>query len=135
MSTLIVGDRNWSCLRLAEKIIARLFDRYGRDLLIIHGGEAGVDQAVTMACQARGVQHEARLVSRHQTGVPTIAAKNRELILSRPNFFVAIHQTIRTSKRTRDCVLQALQVGIPTFLVENEWAIPVRLKRRDKRLG
>ena len=52
MRTLIVGDRNWSCLRLAEKIIARLFDRYGRDLLIIHGGEAGVDQAVTMACQS-----------------------------------------------------------------------------------
>jgi hypothetical protein len=135
MRTLIVGDRNWDCPRLAEKIVSRLLERYGRDLLIIHGAEPGVDKAITMACQAHGVQHEARLVARHQTGVPTTAAKNRALIMSRPNFCVAIHQTIRVSNRTRDCILQALQVGIATFLIENEWAIPVRLKPRDKRLG
>ena len=135
MRTLVVGDRNWDCPRLADKIVSRLLDRYGRNLLIIHGAEPGVDQAITMACQARGIEHEARLVARHHTGVPTIAAKNRELIMSRPHFCVAIHQTIRVSNRTRDCILQALQVGITTFLVENEWAIPVRLKPRDKRLG
>jgi hypothetical protein len=135
MRILIVGDRNWTCPRLAEKIVNRLLDRYGRDILIIHGGEPGVDQAIATACQAHGVQHEARLVSRYHTGIPTISAKNRELIITRPNFCVAIHQTIRSSKRTRDCVLQALQAGIPTFLIENDWAIPVRLKARDKRLG
>ncbi len=58
MRILIVGDRNWTCPRLAEKIVNRLLDRYGGDMLIIHGGEPGVDQTIATACQAHGVQHE-----------------------------------------------------------------------------
>jgi hypothetical protein len=135
MRILVVGDRHWPCPELAEKIVSRLLARYGTELLIVHGGEQGVDAAVAVAAEKLGVRHEARLVSRHHTGVPTIGAKNRELMMARPDLCVAIHQAIRRSTRTRDCVCQALQEGIPTYLIENEWAIPIRLKTRDKRLG
>ena len=135
MRILVVGDRHWHCPELAEKIVSRMLARYGPDLLIVHGGEPGVDEAVAVAAEKLDVRHEARLVSRHHTGVPTIGAKNRELIMARPDLCVAMHQAIRGGTRTRDCVRQALQAGIPTYLIENEWAIPIRLRVRDKRLG
>jgi YspA, cpYpsA-related SLOG family len=134
MRILIVGDRHWNCADLAEQIVSRLLARYGPNLTIVHGGEPGVDQAVAMACRELGVAVEPRLAPWHQTGLPTIATKNRELIKAAPDLCVAVHQTIGDSKRTRDCVLQAVQAGITTYLIENERAIPSRLKARDKRL-
>ena len=135
MRILVVGDRHWNCAELAGQIVNRLLARYGPNLVIIHGGEPGVDQAVALACQELGVLVEARLVNWHQTGLPTIGTKNRELIKAAPELCVAIHQSIETSKRTRDCVQQALQARIPTFLIADERAIPIRLEARDARLS
>ena len=132
---LIVGDRHWNCAELAEQIVSRLLVRYGLDVTIIHGGEPGVDHAIDQACTNLGIQHETRLPSWHQTGLPTIATKNRELIKAAPNLCVAIRQRISDSKRTRDCVLQALQAGIATFLIADERAIPRQLQARDPGLG
>jgi hypothetical protein len=67
--------------------------------------------------------------------LPTIGTKNRELIKAAPELCVAIHQSIETSKRTRDCDQQALQASIPTFLIADERAIPIRLEARDARLS
>jgi hypothetical protein len=135
MRILLVGDRRWKCPELAVQIVTRLLARYGPDLVVVHGGEPGVDQAIATACRELGVTAEPRLAQWHQTGLPTIATKNRELIMSGPDLCVAIHQSICDSKRTRDCVLQALQEGIPTFLIEDDRAIPSRLNARDQRLG
>jgi hypothetical protein len=67
--------------------------------------------------------------------LPTIGTKNRELIKAAPELCFAVHQMIGTSKRTRDCVQQALQAGIPTYLIGDEQAIPSRLQARDARLA
>jgi hypothetical protein len=135
MRILVVGDRHWNCPELADQIVNRLLARYGLEIVVIHGGECGVDQAVATACEDLGVRVEARLVSFHQIGLPTIATKNRELINAAPDLCVAVHQSIGTSKRTRDLVQQALQAGIPTFLIADERAIPHRLHPRDARLA
>ena len=37
---------------------------------------------------------------------------------------IAVHRSITTSTRTKDCIRQALTAGIPTFLIEDEQAIP-----------
>ena len=76
--------------------------RLSPDLLIIHADEPGVDQAVAMACQELGVTAEPRLANWHQTGLPTNGTKNRELIKAKPDLCVAIHQSIKTSKRSRE---------------------------------
>ena len=94
MRILIVGDRHWTCPELAKQIVGRLLARYGPDLVVIHGGEPGVDQAVAAACRDLGVPHETRLVQWHQTGLPTVGSKNRELIMAAPDLCVAIHQSI-----------------------------------------
>ena len=135
MRILIVGDRHWNCSELAEQIVTRLLARYGPTIVIIHGGEPGVDHAVAAACQELAVRAEPRLVSFHQTGLPTIGAKNLELIKASPELCIAIHQTINTSKKTRDCVQQALQAGIPTYLVVDEHGVPRRVQAGDKRLA
>ena len=135
MRILIFGDRHWNCEELAGQIVNRLLARYGPNLVIIHGGEPGVDQAVALACRELGVVVEARLVNWHQTGLPTVGTKNRELIKAAPELCVAVHPSIASSKRTRDCVQQALQAKIPTFLIDDERAIPIRLEARDARLA
>jgi len=48
---------------------------------------------------------------------------------------IALHRSITTSTRTKDCVRQALAAGIPTFLVEDERAIPRRIDAGDERLA
>jgi hypothetical protein len=135
MRILVTGDRHWNCPALAEQIVNRLLARYGPEITIVHGGEPGVDQAVAMACKQLGVPVEPRLIQWHQTGLPTIGTKNRELIMAAPQLCIAIHQSIDASKRTRDCVLQSIQAGIPTYLIEDERAMPIRLKTCDRRLA
>jgi hypothetical protein len=69
-----------------------------------------------------------------QTGTPTIGTRNRELIKPGADLCIALHRSVGTSKRTKDCVRQAIQTDIPTFLIEDEQAIPMRLRRADPRL-
>jgi acetylglutamate kinase len=55
MRILITGDRHWRCDDLAEQIINRLLARYGPDLVIVHGGAPGVDNAFATACREVGI--------------------------------------------------------------------------------
>jgi hypothetical protein len=134
MRIVVTGDRCLECRELAVTVLRRLLARYGPDIVIVHGGESGVDQSFSAACQELGLTTEVRLANWHRTGLPTIGQKNHELIKGAPDLCLAVHYSIKTSKRTRDCVHQALQAGIPTYLIENERAIPKRLRRGDTRL-
>jgi hypothetical protein len=134
MRIVETGDRAWPCDDLAMVVVQRLIARYGCDIVVVHGGCPGVDESFNKACKSLGVAVEVRLATWPQTGTPTIANRNRELIKPGADLCVALHQAIRGSQRTRDCVLQAIQAGIPTFLIEDERAVPVRLRPGDKRL-
>ena len=134
MRIVVTGDRCLECRELAVTVLRRLLARYGPDIVIVHGGESGVDQSFSAACQELGLTTEVRLANWHRTGLPTIGQKNHELIKGAPDLCLAVHYSIKTSKRTRDCVHQALQAGIPSYLIENERAIPKRLRRGDTRL-
>jgi hypothetical protein len=43
MRIVATGEKDWSCPDLAARILRRLVARYGRDIVIIHGNEPGVD--------------------------------------------------------------------------------------------
>ena len=135
MRILATGDRAWVCDDLAMVVLNRLIARYGRDIVIVHGGCPGVDESFNKACKSLGITVEVRLASWPQTGTPTIGTRNRELIKPGADLCIALNRSVRTSDRTRDCVLQALQAGIPTFLIEDEQAIPERLRPADSRLA
>jgi hypothetical protein len=48
---------------------------------------------------------------------------------------IALHRSIETSKGTKDCVRQALAVGIPVWLIEDDSATPRRVHAGDARLN
>jgi acetylglutamate kinase len=61
MRILITGNRHWRCDDLAKQIVNRVLARYGADLVIVHGGAAGVDNAFATACRKLGIVAEPHL--------------------------------------------------------------------------
>jgi hypothetical protein len=135
MRIVVTGDRAWACDDLAMVIVQRLTARYGRDFVIVHAGSVGVDESFNIACKNLGIAVEVRMANSGQTGTPTIGTRNRELIKPGADLCIAVHRSVGSSQRTKDCVRQAIQAGIPTFLIEDEQAIPVRLRRAEARLS
>jgi hypothetical protein len=115
--------------------LRRLVKRYGANFTIVHGGQNGVDESFDTACKNLGIAVEVRLPNWPHTGLPTIGNKNRELIKDGADLCIALHRSISRCERTVDCVRQAIQADIPTFLIANEQAVPSRLRRGDTRLS
>jgi hypothetical protein len=134
MRIVVTGDKDWSCPDLATRILRRLVARYGRDIIIIHGNEPGVDASFDVAAKEMSLTVETRVIDRKNTGFPTVGQRNRELLLGGAEMCIAVHNRVASCPRTLDCVLQALQDGIPTYGIENQHAIPRRIKRGDSRL-
>jgi YspA, cpYpsA-related SLOG family len=113
MRILLTGDRFWDCRRLAADFLRRLVLRYGTDIVIVQGGAPGVDNAFSTACREAGLTAEVHLAD--WKGLANVAepARNREMVESGPDMCIAFHRSITTSKRTKDCVRQALAAAIP----------------------
>ncbi len=128
---VITGDRFWGCPDLAEQVLNRLLARYGPDLVIIHGGANGVDQAFHVAARELGIDVEPHLAD--WKGLANIAgtARNREMVEAGADLCLALHRSLETSKGTKDCVRQALAAGIPVYLIEDERAVPRRVLAVD----
>ena len=58
--------------------------------------------------------------------------RNREMVEAGADLCIALHRTIETSKGTKDCMRQALAAGISVYLVEDDRAIPRRVRADDK---
>ena len=109
--------------------------RYGPDMVIIHGGACGVDEAFAKACGKLGVVAEPHRADWKGLGNVAGPARNRAIVRSGADMCIAVHGSLATSKGTKDCVRQALAAGIPVFLIEDDRAIPSRIRGGDKRLA
>jgi YspA, cpYpsA-related SLOG family len=107
MRILITGDRHWRCDDLAAQILNRLLVRYGPDLVIVHGGAPGVDQAFHVACQTLGVTVEPHLADWKGLGNIAGPKRNQEMVQAGADLCVALHRSLESSKGTKDCVRQA----------------------------
>jgi YspA, cpYpsA-related SLOG family len=58
MRILITGDRFWQCHVLASGVLRRLIDRYGIDLVIVHGDATGVDESFGTAAKGLGLDED-----------------------------------------------------------------------------
>src|SRR5271168_5105586 len=105
MRIVVAGDKDWSCPDLAAGILRRLVARYGRDIVIIHGNEPGVDASFAAAAKELGITAEARVISRKTTGFPTVGQRNRELLMGGADMCIAVHSRVASCPRTLDCVL------------------------------
>ena len=134
MRVLVTGDRFWECKALADRVVAPSGSRYGADLVVIHGGAAGVDTSFHLACQKHGVTLKPFRTNWQALGKLAGPERNREMVASGPDLCIALHRQIEASKGTKDCVRQALAAGIPVWLIEDDSATPRRFEAEDARL-
>jgi hypothetical protein len=134
MRILITGDRHWACTPLVERILDRLIARYGRDLVIVHGGAPGVDNAFAEAYRRFDIMAEPHLADWKGLGNVAGPARNREMVESEADTCIALHRSLETSKGTKDCVHQAIAAGIAVYLIDSVHGIPKRLHADDERL-
>jgi hypothetical protein len=135
MRILITGDRHWRCDELAEQVLNRLLARYGPDLVVVHGGAPGVDQAFNVAGSELGLTVEPHLADWRGLGNVAAPMRNREMVEAGADLCIALHRTLETSKGTKDCIRQALAAGIPVYLIEDDSVTPRRVQADDPRLA
>jgi hypothetical protein len=59
---------------------------------------------------------------------------NAAMVAKGAGLCFAVHRFLMNSKGTKDCCLQALAAGIPTWLIDSDAGEPKRLTRDDPRL-
>jgi len=59
MRVIVTGDRFWVCPQLAAAVVKRLVDRYGPEIVIVHGDATGVDECFGRAAKGYGLTVEA----------------------------------------------------------------------------
>jgi hypothetical protein len=130
---LISGDRNWRCGALARRVVARLADRFGADLVVVSGTAEGVDTAFAAACDVRGVAHEPHVAHWHEKGKRAGPVRNAEMVAAGADFVIAVHRSLAWSRGTKDCAKRALDAGIPVYLIDSEDGEPRRVHEIPKR--
>ncbi len=130
---LITGSRSWSCIPLALRIVARIRDKLGADLVIVHGDcPTGVDRSFRLACEELGVEHEPHPADwdsvgdgvevHHWTGRsydPSAGPRrNQAMVDLGADYAIALHKSIAYSRGTRDCVRRCLDAGITVWLLD-----------------
>ena len=151
MRVIVCGDRAWYCPELAEAVVNRLLARYGPGLVVVHGGDTGVDRSFAEACGDLGVEQEAHparwewldapgaVIRRDKRGRPYNAnagpLRNQEMLDAGADLVVGFHRAITSSKGTRDMLRRAVEAGVPTYLVDSEKGEPKRVRAGDERLG
>ena len=133
MRIIVTGDRFWACHQLAAGIIRRLVERYGPGIVIVHGGATGVDESFSTAAKGHGVAVEAHPADWDRLGKRAGPIRNGEMVRAGAGLCLAVHRFLMNSKGTKDCARQAIEVGIPTYLIDSEKAVPRRLLADDSR--
>lgn len=134
MRVLITGDRYWFKPTLAGRILKRLVARHGTDLVIVEGGASGVDEAFRLACRGMGIACETHEARWDELGRRAGPERNREMVAAGAGLCLVLHPFLAGSKGSRDCAQQAIEAGIPTWLVDREDGEPRRLRAGDPRL-
>jgi hypothetical protein len=135
MRVIITGDRGWDCLKLAERVVGRLVARYGREnLVIVHGAAKEVDSTFHWAACLARTGREPQPAEWARLGRRAGPIRNAEMVAKGAGLCIAVHRFLMNSRGTRDCCLQALAAGIPTWFIDSEDGEPKRLTRKDPRL-
>ena len=137
MRILIAGDHDWRCTDLAERVVRRLIARYGTQLVIVHGYNSGVDTAFDDAARAAGIVTEPHAITgvernyfKHRAG----PLRNARMVMLGADLCITVHRNLSTSQKTKNCAVKAIAAGIPTWLIDSEARVPMKLEADDSRL-
>jgi len=147
MRILIVGEPKWYAPELAEQVLSRLMARYGPSLTIVHGGGKGIDQAFAEACDDASIEQErhparwrelnhAEAVLRQDRkdvyyNANAAAIRDAEMVEAGADVCLVVHREIRLAKSPRECARLALEARIPTYLIDDEYVRPRRIRPSD----
>lgn len=123
---IVTGDREWECIELARRVVARLVARYDR-VVIVHGNARGVDQSFRQAAEEACVEHEPHTAKWDVEGPGAGPRRNTQMVESGATFCLAVHRDLAASKGTKDCVRKAIAAGIPVWLIDREDGEPRRI--------
>jgi len=115
MKTIVCGDRDWTDTGLVYGILSAIeID------CIIEGEARGADLIARAYAEYFGVPfipHPANWSRFHRAAGPI---RNREMLEENPEFVIAFHDSINSSKGTKDMVSIALKKGVDVFLVTHD---------------
>lgn len=113
MRVLVCGDRNW---RDRERI-ARALTKLPAGTEIIHGACRGAD--ILAGEEARKLGLVVREFPANWNMGPSAGPiRNRKMLDESPDFVIAFHPNIKTSKGTADTVREATRRGIKVLIID-----------------
>lgn len=115
---LVTGCRDWECTEVARWIATSLRETYGPDLVVVHGGAAGVDSTFARTCKVEGIADEPHPADWRAHGRAAGPRRNQEMVDGGARFAIAVHRDLANSKGTMDCVRRCLAAGIPVYHVD-----------------
>lgn len=111
MRIIVTGDRFCRSHDLAAGIIRRLVERYGPDIVIVHGGATGVDESFATAANGHGVAVAAHPADWDRLGKRAGVVRKREMVRVGAGLCLAVHRFLMNSKGTKDCARQGVRVA------------------------
>jgi len=120
---IVCGSRDWT----REIPILRRLAAFQKNVTVVTGGARGADAIAHEVAEQLGLR--TRVIYAHWrhgkmcgsgcrevTGKAAGPIRNRRMLALDPQLVVGFHPNIRESRGTLDCLLQALERGIPVEL-------------------
>ena len=93
-----------------------------------------MDESFELASRGIGVKTVPHPVDWERLGNRAGPNRNQEMAEAGADLCIALHRVLAASRGTKDCVIQAIEAGIPTYLISSEKGLPRRLWADDPRL-
>src|SRR5262245_37607263 len=127
MRIILTGDRFWPGHKLVAEVIRRLTAKYGQDIVIAHGDDTGIDEAVATVCRGFRIRAVVYPCDWDRLGADAEIFRNREIVRAGADLCVIVCRS-QLGKGLKDLARQALAAEVPTYLIGDEEGRPLRLK-------
>lgn len=112
MRVVVCGDRNWT----DRNRIFRAFSKLPLDTEIIHGACRGADIIAGEVAKQLGLKVR-EFPADWSKGKAAGPIRNRQMLDEKPDFVIAFHPNLATSKGTADTVREAKRRGIKVLVI------------------
>ena len=116
MRLLVCGDRNWADLAMIQQRVAELYPQ-----VVIHGCARGADSLAGLAARNLRIP-VVEFPAQWQTyGRAAGMIRNQQMLIEgKPDYVLAFHDRLETSRGTADMVQRARAKGIPVSVYKHE---------------
>lgn len=109
---LVCGDREWDDIEGVWKVLDRVYEKYGVELLIITGGARGADDIARKWAVTNAIDHVTRYAHWSQEGTSAGPQRNKRMLMEHdPHLVIAFHDDLTKSKGTRGMISLAEKAG------------------------